>query len=215
MASSRVSCVYVIVLLLNFSVSVFPGVVKEVATSDLNDFPLISRDGWHAEPSANQKLLKLPTPYVVIHHTYIPKACYSFEECANAMRSMQRYHKSSLKWGDIGYNFCIGAEGTAFEGRGWDYKGIHAGRANNHSIGICMIGDWREKLPPKKSMDTLKALIKIGVQMGKIREDYKLIGHMQAMSTECPGTALMAEISTWKNFAQGKPDFAQISSISN
>lgn len=39
-------------------------------------------------------------------------------------------------------SFCIGSEGGVYEGRGWDYKGAHAGRADNYSIGICMIGDW-------------------------------------------------------------------------
>lgn len=63
-------------------------------------------------------------------------------------------------------------------------------------------------------METLKALIKMGILTGKISADYKLIGHMQAMSTECPGTALMAEISTWEHFVPGKPDFTQLSSSS-
>lgn len=78
-------------------------IIISIATSELHAFPLISRDGWNAEPATKQQQLKLPAPFVVIHHTYIPRACYSLEECANAMRSMQRFHMQSLKWNDIGY----------------------------------------------------------------------------------------------------------------
>ncbi|XP_075983468.1 peptidoglycan-recognition protein LB-like [Anticarsia gemmatalis] len=172
-------------------------------------FEFYSRRDWGAEPSTDLRPQKLPVSYVVIHHTYVPAACSTFKQCSADMRSMQRYH-NSMDWGDIGYNFCVGSEGGAYEGRGWDVRGIHAGSANSVSVGICLIGDWRVELPPKKQLETVQKLIAAGVKMGKIRKDYKLIGHSQAMSTECPGTALLEEISTWNNFLAGNPDFTAV-----
>ncbi|KOB73993.1 Peptidoglycan recognition protein-D, partial [Operophtera brumata] len=51
------------------------------------------------------------------------------------------------------------------------------------------------ELPPQQQLDTTKALIASGLAQGIISPNYKVIGHMQATPTECPGGALMEEIS--------------------
>lgn len=66
-------------------------------------FPFVSRAQWNARPAKEKTLLQTPVPYVVIHHTYIPGACYTGEQCQKAMRSMQNYHMDSHNWWDIGY----------------------------------------------------------------------------------------------------------------
>ncbi|KOB65850.1 Peptidoglycan recognition protein C, partial [Operophtera brumata] len=99
------------------------------------DFPFYTRQDWGAIPPIDITPLKTPVEYVIIHHTYIPAACNTREQCSADMRSMQRYH-NSLDWGDIGYNFCVGSEGGAYEGRGWRTMGIHARKANSVSVGI-------------------------------------------------------------------------------
>ncbi|KAJ8711292.1 hypothetical protein PYW07_008534 [Mythimna separata] len=174
--------------------------------SKSRNFRLYSKADWLGEPATWSRPLNQPVPYVVLHHTYIPAACFTMADCAAKMRSMQRYH-NSLGWGDIGYNFCVGSEGGAYEGRGFDIEGIHASIANRHSIGICLIGDWRVETPTAVQLETTKALIAEGVKLGKISPNYKLIGHDQVSATECPGTAFTAEFSTWKNYAPGKPTF--------
>lgn len=198
---------FVIVIFMSLSAYASP---RFGLQSGSNPFTFYTRADWRAETPAHVTPITLPVPYVVIHHTYIPAACHTFEDCAAKMRSMQRYH-NSLDWDDIGYNFCVGSEGGAYEGRGWDAMGIHAGRANRYSMGICLIGDWRVDLPSKDQLETTKALIAEGVRLGKISPDYKLVGHNQFMSTECPGGALTSEISTWDHFSPGKPDVSKLS----
>lgn len=56
------------------------------------------------------------------------------------------------------------------------------------------------EIPPAKQLEVVHKLIAVGVEMGIIRPDYKLIGHRQAGSTECPGEALFNEISKWDHF---------------
>ncbi|KAL4711872.1 hypothetical protein ACJJTC_006041 [Scirpophaga incertulas] len=162
-------------------------------------FKLYKRADWKATPATEVEPLSTPVQYVVIHHTYIPGACHTADQCKLSMQSMQHYHQS-LEWGDIGYNFCVGSEGGAYEGRGWEVRGIHAGRANSISVGICLIGDWRTEVPPAKQLQTTKELIEYGVSKGFIRSDYKLMGHQQVMPTECPGGALFNTISKWDHF---------------
>lgn len=83
-----------------------------------------------------------PVPYVVIHHSYIPEACYTESTCVNAMKVMQTMHQQTNGWLDIGYSFAVGGDLRAYEGRGWDTVGAHAPSYNDKSIGICVIGDW-------------------------------------------------------------------------
>ncbi|XP_047999054.1 peptidoglycan-recognition protein LB-like [Leguminivora glycinivorella] len=184
--------------------------------TDDEPYPYYTREDWLATPATDVEPLSTPVPYVVIHHTYIPGACNTTEQCSASMRGMQEYHKS-LGWGDIGYNFAVGSDGGAYEGRGWDTMGIHAGRANSHSLGIVLIGDWRVNLPPPTQLATTKALIAKGLKDGVISPQYRLIGHSQVMSTECPGGALLAHIATWDHYWPGHVEFkpATTNSTSN
>lgn len=57
-------------------------------------------------------------------------------------------------------------------------------------------------VPPAVQLETTKKLIAKGVELGFISPDYKLIGHRQVTPTECPGSALYNEISTWHRFTK-------------
>lgn len=47
--------------------------------------------------------------------------------------------------------------------------------------------DFADFLPNAAALKTLNELIACGVSLGKIRDNYNLIGHRQARNTECPG----------------------------
>lgn len=44
-----------------------------------------------------------------------------------------------------------------------------------------------DRLPNDAALKTLEALIKYGVSLGKISQDYYIIGHRQTKNTLCPG----------------------------
>ncbi|CAB3220409.1 unnamed protein product [Arctia plantaginis] len=165
------------------------------------NFPFISRSDWYAREPKQTTPLNTPVPYVVIHHTYTPAACFNKEECAAAMRQMQQMHIDGNGWWDIGYHFCVGSDGAAYEGRGWETLGAQALHFNSVSIGICLIGDWRFEVPPAQQLKTAKDLIAAGVQQGYIQPEYKLVGHRQVRATECPGTSLFEEIQSWDHYS--------------
>ena len=108
-------------------------------------YSMITRAEWGARPSILVEKFTGIIPFVIIHHSYIPPACTTTEDCKKAMRNMQDMHQITNKWNDIGYTFAIGGDGKIYEGRGYNTIAAHAPRYNDKSIGICMIGDWRSK----------------------------------------------------------------------
>lgn len=104
---------------------------------------IVSRKEWKARKRLDFQILPVtPTPYVVIHHGGIRRYCRDQEGCSAIVRSYQDFHLDDRGWWDIGYNFLIGEDGNAYEGRGWNYVGAHAPGYNTQSIGICLLGDF-------------------------------------------------------------------------
>ncbi|XP_034665303.1 peptidoglycan-recognition protein LB isoform X1 [Drosophila subobscura] len=161
---------------------------------------LLSRADWGARVPKSVDYFEGPAPYVIIHHSYMPAACFSTAECMKSMRDMQDFHQVERGWNDIGYSFGIGGDGMIYTGRGFNVIGAHAPKYNDKSVGIVLIGDWRTELPPKQMLDAAKNLIAFGVFKGYIDPAYKLLGHKQVRDTECPGGRLFQEISTWPHF---------------
>ena len=48
---------------------------------------------------------------------------------------------------DIGYNYLVGSDGKAYEGRGWRYQGAHTRGYNNVTVAITAIGDFENISP--------------------------------------------------------------------
>lgn len=103
---------------------------------------IVARSEWGARDAKLVETFSGVIPYVIIHHSYIPSACFTQESCEAAMRKMQDMHQLQNSWNDIGYSFAIGGDGRIYHGRGYNVIGAHAPRYNNKSIGICLIGDW-------------------------------------------------------------------------
>nr|ABV60369.1 putative peptidoglycan recognition protein [Phlebotomus papatasi] len=162
---------------------------------------VVSRCEWGAAPPKLVETFNGPAPFVIIHHSYIPGECHSSSECIKAMQNMQKFHQNDRGWNDIGYSFGVGGDGNIYMGRGFSVIGAHAPRYNDKSVGICLIGDWREKLPPEKMLQAVQKLIQSGVEEGYIAKNYTLLGHRQVRDTECPGQKLFDEIKTWPHFS--------------
>lgn len=73
--------------------------------------PIVSRLAWGAREANLVQKFAGPIPFVVIHHSYIPKACYTEDACEAAMRKMQDMHQIQNGWNDVGYSFAVGADG--------------------------------------------------------------------------------------------------------
>nr|CAD7606028.1 unnamed protein product [Timema genevievae] len=163
---------------------------------------ILTRREWLAQPPLHPTdSLYHPVPYVIISHT-ATEPCVKQADCTFFVRTVQTFHIESFGWWDIGYNFLVGGDGYAYEGRGWNHVGAHALGYNNVSIGISIIGTFISVLPPDSQLLAAKQLIQRGVELGKVSPNYKLLGHRQVSATESPGTALYDEIKTWPNWVE-------------
>ncbi len=169
--------------------------------------PIVFVDRWtwgypNVIPPTDTTPLNRKLDYYVIHHTATPE-CSTHSECMERVKSIQDNHMNKREMWDIGYNFLIGGSRSfVYEGRGWHNEGAHAKPYNDRSIGIAIIGDYRTTEPHDGIMDTLKELMKCGVERGIVKEDYALCGHLDLSATVCPGNSLLTLLGG-DEFAEG------------
>lgn len=73
--------------------------------NEMNALDIVDRDSWGAQPPKNITFINEIVPYVIIHHSYTPVACFTPLKCKAAMRSMQDFHQNVRGWLDIGYRY--------------------------------------------------------------------------------------------------------------
>lgn len=142
-----------------------------------------------------------PEKRVVIHHSYRPAllASATMSQEAAAVRGIEKHHTLTNGWVGIGYNFLVAPSGRVFEGRGWKYRGAHAGPVNGESIGICLLIDGTITEPGDQVVKAVRDLISIGLALGEITDDYKISGHRDHMNRTCPGDKVYARLQTFRH----------------
>ncbi|KAJ9573838.1 hypothetical protein L9F63_008762 [Diploptera punctata] len=163
------------------------------------DRKIYSKEEWYGKAAKFARPLPHPVPFVVISHTVTPP-CYTYSKCAQRMRNMQDEYMNG-PFPDLGYNFVIGSEGNAYEARGWDVTNMHTGYVRYCNIGISLIGDFTQDLPTNFQINSTQELIKLGVKLGKIDANYKLVPMNETGGdTLSPGKKLYEIMKTWPHF---------------
>jgi hypothetical protein len=159
---------------------------------------------WEKEPfdPYSQGILGDPVA-ITVHHTSLPLATNppNPEEDIKKVQSIQHYHISK-GWGDVGYHYLIGSDGTIYEGRPLGYTGTHA-PPNYSNIGISVIGDFQTKDYPSESQ--LASLLRVTSwlcdkfdinPLERItlfeQSNLAVCGHRDWGATDCPGDRLYA-----------------------
>lgn len=144
-----------------------------------------------------------PEGRVVIHHSYKPALdrTASYDEEAAAVRGIEGYHVAENGWAGIGYNWLVAPSGRVFEGRGWKYRGAHAGPVNGDSIGICLLINGTVQQPTREAIAAVRHMISEGVRLEEIREDYTISGHRDHMARTCPGDLVYARLAEFRHDA--------------
>ncbi|XP_036383860.1 N-acetylmuramoyl-L-alanine amidase [Megalops cyprinoides] len=165
---------------------------------------IIPRCQWRAKPyRGTPTRLDLPLTSMFIHHTYHPKPCHTFQQCAACMRAMQSFHQDVRGWDDIGYSFVAGSDGYLYEGRGWQWRGAHTRGHNSRGYGVAFVGNYTATLPAQRSLELVWGrLASCGVSGGRLVGNFTMYGHRQLVNTTCPGDALYAEIKGWQHFRE-------------
>ncbi len=140
---------------------------------------------------------------VVIHNSYRPALSENATDAQEvaAWKSVEKYHVETHGWDGIGYNFGVAPSGRIYEGRGWQYRGAHAGPANADSIGICLLIDGQVTTPGTAMIEAVRGLIRVGLELGEIDKGYKVTGHRDWMKRTCPGDKVYAVLSRFRHDA--------------
>lgn len=137
--------------------------------------------------------------YIVIHH--------SASEGGNASQFDADHKRRG--WDELGYHFVIsngngGPDGRVEIGPRWRSQkwGAHTGKTpnnqyNNYGIGICMVGNFSNRLPSGTQLASLHRLVSYLANKYQIPPE-NVIGHRDApgTSTECPGDSLHRYLRT-------------------
>ncbi|KAK5642879.1 hypothetical protein RI129_009046 [Pyrocoelia pectoralis] len=165
------------------------------------DLKIYTKQLWRAEPTTGEmEPLKHPVDYVVIAHS-AGSSCASFEDCSLIVRNIQQWHIS--RGNDIWYNFLIGGDGGIYVGRGWNVKPA----GGNNAILMTFIGDFEKNELPPIMLSTLNKLLDVGVEIHKLKIDYKLVAHRQTKATLSPGSNACEAISRLPHFLNGAVKF--------
>ncbi len=172
----------------------------------LEELPAVRREEWGARsPDADQLLVEETKGRITVHHSAIdshPSPSLGFP---HTVRGVQRFHMEDRGWSDLGYHFLIDPDGVVYEGRYLYVRGSHAGSqpANADNIGVCLIGNFEEKMPEQEQLDSLFDLIALledffGIERetltthSEIRKEFGLGG------TACPGALLLDEVARFR-----------------
>jgi hypothetical protein len=164
-----------------------------------------------------------------VHHT-VSANDYGPQDSAGIVLAMAKYHRDTNGWNDLGYNFVVDKYGQIFEGRagGVDQAviGAQAQGYNSHSTGIANIGTFTDVGQTDAALDAMARLIAWKLPLhgapvtgqvvltsgGGELNRYKsgtpvtlerICGHRDGDATECPGTALYAQLPDLRRRAAG------------
>lgn len=160
---------------------------------------ILTRASWGADPP-REKPTVLPQSEVTELYVHYSGADSDEQSdhfnCPRRVKGIQAFHRNARGWNDIAYNFLFCKHGYVFTGRGWDVQSAATGHRNPHSLAICFLGDdsvGRDDL----TTDGAAALVNF-CHTVKTRYNHpiKILGHRDAMSTECPGDQIYAFINS-------------------
>jgi N-acetylmuramoyl-L-alanine amidase len=129
---------------------------------------------------------------IVIHH--------SATSYGNAA-IFDKWHKENNNWNGVGYDFVIGNGTDSPDGKvevtyRWREQktGAHCGGtlnnwANEEAVGICLVGNFNEREPSERQMNSLAKLVRFLQKRYGINKN-RIFGHKDtpgARVTECPG----------------------------
>lgn len=158
--------------------------------------PIITREDWGASHGTGA-LDPGPERRVVIHNSYKPALSpdATIAEEVAAVAAIERYHATVKEWDGIGYNFLFAPSGRVYEGRGWKFRGAHAGPVNGDSIGMCLLIDGETTEPTEAMTRSVREVIKMGVDLGELSPNYLISGHRDHMpGRTCPGSKVYVNL---------------------
>lgn len=187
------------------------------------EVPYINREGWGC-PWGDDSPNFIPDysqiSHMVIHH----QAGNAPEPYDAVVRAIWNYHVNTNGWSDIGYNWLIAPNGKTYKGRAWlngdqNVRGAHTCACNSNKMGICLLGDFTNAVPPTDQYEGLKDFLvwkacelsinpELVDEVGRIINNDCVVSQLANITshkevcganyTECPGNAFYPMMPTLK-----------------
>lgn len=102
----------------------------------------------------------------------------------------------------ITYHFCITEQGEALQGQALTTTAAHAGQDSWDSIGVCLLGNFMQTLPPEAQLNATASVVAQLISALKLSTD-AVIGRIEISSVQSPGATwpqwkptLLAKVNT-------------------
>ena len=182
---------------------------------------IVSRAAWRAQaPRSGPSYGRVDLAFV--HHT-VSTNDYTAGESPAVVRAIQHYHRNTLGWDDVGYNFLVDRFGTIYEGRagGIDQAviGAQAQGWNSVSTGVASIGTHSTERVTPQTFEAIAQTLAYKLSVHQVPTEgqvtlvssgggsnrhpagrrvvfERISGHRDGCSTSCPGNALFAQLPT-------------------
>lgn len=120
-----------------------------------------------------------------IRHSIVKIVCHHPAHPTWGAQEIHNYHRNSLGWAGIGYNYFVTFDGRVQEGRGRNV-GAHVSGHNSNTLGVCFQGDFSKQQMTDAQVKSGAWLIAqllrdTGLQI------HDVIGHRDLAATACPG----------------------------
>jgi hypothetical protein len=152
--------------------------------------PLVRRSAWtRYQPRLSRIYAASRFSRLTIHHTglYVNTST-ARNSVARDMQGVLAAHVR-LRYGDIGYHFAVDYSGCVWEGRSLAHQGAHVSGANEHNIGVVLLGNFERQRPAQAQMSALRSLVSALTQRYGI-SSRRIYGHRDLGATACPGRYL-------------------------
>ena len=104
--------------------------------------------------------------------------------------AIHRWHKQN-GWAGIGYHYVIRKDGTIEQGRPLNMVGAHCYNQNEHTVGICVVGNFELARPTNEQFRATERLVGAVCNIYGINPNEKTVfGHRDYNDTNCPGIYL-------------------------
>lgn len=114
------------------------------------------------------------------------------------LENVARYHVEDRGWAGIGYHFYVKPDGEIYQTNRMETVSYHVSNNNDHSIGVCVSGDFTYAPPADTQVDATARLVAWLMQELSVPEEH-VLGHKEfpANDTSCPGETWLKK-QTWK-----------------
>ena len=147
----------------------------------------------------------LTPEHLVVHHS---GASVAGQDYALVVRAIYDFHTGTNGWDDIGYHILVAPDGTVYQGRDTQRQGAHFCGANASTLGVCLLGDYREQALPASALDALARLGSFAsceYDIEPLAESFHepsgktlhgVAAHRDGCATACPGDQVVGLLPT-------------------